>query len=175
MNPSSVRHRVVLEDAEPPAVTLPICDREEEAPGITGPRDDGGSLNCTQRLQPENVVNMNGQGGFLKIGTWNVRSLYQAGKLDNCTQEMSRLNIDILGVAETRWTDSGVIDRDDHSIYFSGGNSHQHGVGIIVKKRLNSAVLGYIAKSNHVITLKLEGKPFNIVIMRVYALDHRSQ
>ena len=177
MNSSSARHSVVLEDAETPAVTLPICDREEEAPGISESRDDGISLNCSQRLQPEIVVNMNGQGSLLKVGTWNVRSLYQAGKLVNCTQEMSRLNIDILGVAETRWTDSGVIDGEDHTIYFSGGRKHQHGVGVIVKKHLNTSVLGYIAKSERVIMLKLEGKPFNVVIIQVYAptADHNNE
>ena len=120
------------------AVDLNKSDREEELPSRSSvTRYDDENSNSQERLQSENMINMNGRGQPLKIATWNVRTLYQAGKLDNCLQEMSRLNIDILGVAETRWTDAGAVDKEKYVMYFSGGNKHVNGVGIIIRKNLS--------------------------------------
>ena len=52
----------------------------------------------------------------LVIATWNVRTLYQARKLDNAIQEMKMMKIDILGIAETRWTESGKIRKESYNI-----------------------------------------------------------
>ena len=66
------------------------------------------------------------------IGTWNVRSMNQ-GKLEVVQQEMTRANIDILGISELKWTGMGELNSDDHYIYYCGqaslrrnGSSH-HG------------------------------------------------
>ena len=59
----------------------------------------------------------------LKIGTWNVRSLYQKGKLENVKLKMGRLKVQILGISETRWTKSGSFRTDDYAMYYSGGTS----------------------------------------------------
>ena len=70
------------------------------------------------------------------IGTWNVRSLYQ-GKLDVGKQEMARVNIDILGISELKWTGMGEFNSDDHYIYYCGQESlRRNGVAIIVNKRV---------------------------------------
>ena len=70
------------------------------------------------------------------IGTWNVRSMNQ-GKLDVVTQEMARVNIDILGINELRWTEMGELSSDDHYIYYCGQESlRRNGVAIIVNKRV---------------------------------------
>ena len=55
------------------------------------------------------------------IGTWNVRSMNQ-GKLEVVKQEMARVNVDILGISELKWTGSGDFHQDDHYIYYSGKN-----------------------------------------------------
>ena len=69
------------------------------------------------------------------IGTWNVRPMNQ-GKLEVVKQEMTRVNIDILGVSELRWTGMGEFNSDDHNIYFCGQESlRRNGVDIIVNKR----------------------------------------
>ena len=112
---------------------------------------------------------MNGCGKLLRIATWNVRTLYQAGKLDNCLLEMKRLNVDILGIAECRWAESGEINKHEYKMYFSGKDKHSNGVAIILKKRWAKAVQGFIPKSDRVMLLKLEGKPFDVVIIQVYA------
>ena len=69
------------------------------------------------------------------IGTWNVRSMNQ-GKLEVGKQEMTRVNIDILGISELRWTEMGEFNSDDHYIYYCGQKSlRRNGVALIVKKR----------------------------------------
>ena len=68
------------------------------------------------------------------IGTWNVRSMNQ-GKLEVIKQEMTRANIDILGISELKWTGMGEFNSDDHFIYYCGQESlRRNGVAIIVNK-----------------------------------------
>ena len=70
------------------------------------------------------------------IGTWNVRSMKQ-GKLEVVNQEMARVNIDILGVSELKWTGMGKFNSDDHCIYYCGQESlKRNGVAITVNKRI---------------------------------------
>ena len=70
------------------------------------------------------------------IGTWNVRSMNQ-GKLEVVKQEMGRVNIDILGISELKWTGIGEFNSDDHYIYYCGQESlRRNGVAIMVKKRV---------------------------------------
>ena len=76
------------------------------------------------------------------IGTWNVRSVDQ-GKLEVIKQEMARVNIDILGISELKWTGMGEFNSDDHCIYYCGQESlRRNGVAIMVNKRVQNAVLG---------------------------------
>ena len=68
------------------------------------------------------------------IGTWNVRSTNQ-GKLEVVKWEMARVNVDILGISELKWTGMGEFNSDDHYIYYSGQESiRRNGVAIIVSK-----------------------------------------
>ena len=70
------------------------------------------------------------------IGTWNVRSMNQ-GKLEVVKQEMARVNIDILGISELKWTGIGEFNSDDHYIYYCGQESlRRNGVAIMVNKRV---------------------------------------
>ena len=70
------------------------------------------------------------------IGTWNVRSMNQ-GKLEVVTQEMARVNIDILGINELKWTRIGELHSDDYYIYYCGQESfRKNGLALIVKKRV---------------------------------------
>ena len=58
------------------------------------------------------------------IGTWNVRSMNQ-GKLQVVKQEMARVNVDILGIRELKWTGMGEFDSGDHYIYYCGAGIPQ--------------------------------------------------
>ena len=76
------------------------------------------------------------------IGTWNVSSMNQ-GKLEVVQQEMARVNINILGINELKWTAMGEFNSDDHYIYYCEQESlRRNGVAIIVNKRVRNAVLG---------------------------------
>ena len=103
------------------------------------------------------------------IGTWNVRSMNQ-GKLEVVKQEMARVNIDILGISELRWTGMGEFNSDDHYIYHCGQESlRRNGVAIIVIKRVWNAVLGCNLKNDRTISVHLQGKQFSITVIQVYA------
>ena len=83
---------------------------------------------------------------------------------------MTRVNINILGLSELRWTGMGEFNSDDHCIYYCGQESlRRNGVAIIVNKRVQNAVLGCNVKSDRMISVRFQGKPFNITVTQVYA------
>ena len=92
------------------------------------------------------------------------------GKLEVVKQEMVRVNIDILGISELKWTGMGELNSDEHYIYYCGQESlRRNGVAIIVNKRVQTAVLGYNLKNDRMIPVCFQGKPFNITVIQVYA------
>ena len=92
------------------------------------------------------------------------------GKLEVVKQEMARVNIDILGISELKWTGMGEFNSDDHYIYYCGQESlRRNGVAIMVNKRVQNAVLGCNLKNNRMISVRFQGKTFNIKIIQVYA------
>ena len=91
-------------------------------------------------------------------------------------QEMARVNIDILGISKLKWTVMGEFNSDDHYIYYSEGESlRRNGVAIIVNKRVRNAVLGCNLKNNRMISVCFQGKPFNIMVIQVYALTSNAE
>ena len=70
------------------------------------------------------------------VGTWNIRSMNQ-GKLEVVKQEMARVNINILGMSEPKWTGMGALNSDDHYICYCGQEScRRNGVAIMINKRV---------------------------------------
>ena len=89
---------------------------------------------------------------------------------------MASVNIDILGISELKWTGMGEFNSDDHYIYYRGQESlRRNGVAIIVNKRVQNAVLGYNLKHNRMISVQFQGKPFNITVIQVYALNSNAE
>ena len=98
------------------------------------------------------------------------------GKLKVVKQEMARMNIDILGISKLRWTGMGEFNSDDHCIYYCGQESlRRNGVAIIVNKRVQNEVLGCNLKNDRMISVHFQGKPFNITIIQVYALNSNAE
>ena len=92
------------------------------------------------------------------------------GKLEMGKQEMARVNIDILGISELKCTGMGEWNSDDHYIYYCGQESlRRSGVALIVNKRVQDAVLGCSLKNDRMISVRFQGKPFNIRVIQVYA------
>ena len=86
-------------------------------------------------------------------GIWNIKSRHQ-GKLDMVKYEMARLNIDILGISELKWTGMGEFNSDDHCIYYCGQESlRRNGVALIVNKRVWNAVPGCNLKNERMISV----------------------
>ena len=109
------------------------------------------------------------------IETWNVKSLNQ-GKLAVVKQEMARVNTDILGISELKWTGMGKFNSDEHYIYYCGQDSlRRKGVAIIVNKRVRNALLGCNLKNDRMISVRFQGKPFNITVIQVYALTSNTE
>ena len=104
------------------------------------------------------------------IGTWNGRSMNQ-GKLEVVKQDMARINTDILGISELKWTRMGEFNSNEHCIYYCGqGSFRGNGVTLIVNKRVQNAVLGCNLKNDRMISVHFQGKSFNITVIQVYAL-----
>ena len=96
------------------------------------------------------------------IGTWNVRSMNQ-GKLEVVRQQRARVNIEILGISELKWTRMGEFNLDDHYIYYCGQESlRRNGVAIMVNKRIGNAVPGCPLKNDRMSSVPFKGKPLNI-------------
>ena len=92
------------------------------------------------------------------------------GKLEVVKQEMTRMNIDILGISELKWTGMGEFNSDDRYIYYCGQESiRRNGVAIMVNKRVRTAVLGCNPKNDRMISVHFQGKPFNIMVIQAYA------
>ena len=97
------------------------------------------------------------------------------GKLEVVKQEMTIVNIDILGISELKWAGMGEFNSDDHYIYYCGQEFfRRNGIAIMVNKRVRNAVLGYNLKNERMISVCFQGKPFNITVIQVYALTNNA-
>ena len=98
------------------------------------------------------------------------------GKLEMVNQEMERVNVDILRISELKWTGMAEFNWDDHYIYYCKQESlRRNGVAIMVNKRVWNAVLGCNLKNNRMISVRFQGKPFNITVIQVYALTSNAE
>ena len=83
---------------------------------------------------------------------------------------MARVNVNILGITELKWTGMGEFNSDDHYIYYCRQDSlRRNGVAIMVNKRFQNAVLGCNLKNDRMISVCFQGKPFNMRVIQVYA------
>ena len=96
------------------------------------------------------------------------------GKLEVVKQETKRMNINILGISELKWTGMGEFHSDVHYIYYCGQQSlRRNGVAFIVNKRVQNAVL--VCKNDRMISVRFQGKPFNITVIQVHALSSNAE
>ena len=89
---------------------------------------------------------------------------------------MARVNVDILGISELKWTGMGEFNSDDHYIYYCRQESlRRNGVAIMVNKRVRNVVLGCNLKNDRMISVHFQGKPFNITVIQVYAPTSKAE
>ena len=90
------------------------------------------------------------------------------GKLD-VVKQMARVNVNIVGISELKWTGMGEFNSDDYYIYYCGQESlKRNGVALIVSKS-KMQYLGAVIKMTEMISVRFQGKPFNITVIQVYA------
>ena len=98
------------------------------------------------------------------------------GKLEVVKKEMARVNVNILGISELRWTGMDEFNSNDHYIYYCGQESlRRNGVAITANKRVQNAVLGCNLKNDRMISVCFQDKPFNIIVIQVYALTSNTE
>ena len=98
------------------------------------------------------------------------------GKLEVVKHEMARVNVNILGISELKWTGMGEFNSDDHYIYYCRQESRRrNGVAIMVNKRVQNAVLGCNLKNDRMISIRFQGKPFNITVIQAYAPNSNTE
>ena len=106
-----------------------------------------------------------------RIATWNVKTLYEPGKIYNAIKEMERLSVDIIGISEMRWTNTGHCQIKNHKVFYSGNTNEEHinGVGIIVNSKIAKSITNFIPVSERIIYVQLDSGPIKTNIIQVYA------
>ena len=123
------------------------------------------------RLMPEErglekeVYTRNGS----KVGNWNVRTMNKLGKLHLLLEEIYHINLDILGISETRWRGECLFQLGEHTIIQNGSDTGQSGVAFIFSKSVTVSIISYNMVSEHIICVKLSTKPTQTNIIQVYA------
>ena len=107
----------------------------------------------------------------LSLATWNLRSLFARGALQNTLADMNKYNIQIAAVQETRWLDSGIHTMPNHSFYFSGpsSNSHQFGTGFIVNNGVDHLIINFVPISKYMCTLRIKLKNQTLSLVNIHA------
>ena len=107
----------------------------------------------------------------LNIGTWNVRKMYEAGKTAQIAAEMRRFNVTVLGLCETRWTQSGQLQLTTGELIYSGHEEedapHLEGVALLLRKEAQKALIGWEARGSRIITACFKTKNKKIKKMNI--------
>ena len=155
---------------------LPRCVGAQYATGEEWKNNSRKNEEMEPKQKQHSVVDVTGDRSKFQcckeqycIETWNVRSMNQ-GKLEVVRQQMARVNIHILGISQLKWIGMGEFNSDDHHFYYCGQESlKRNGLAIIVSRRARNAVLGCNLKNDRMISVHFQGKPFNIMVIQVYA------
>ena len=138
-------------------------------------QNDGKLPNPQGGVSPERSSSKNAAHRLkgIKIGTWNVRTMYDTGKLHLLAKEMTRLNCNICGLAETRWSGNGHFTTlgGTHTMSITPGSREggNKGVAFIIDKETAKSISGYNPIKERIISIRINCKPFPVTIIQVYA------
>ena len=104
----------------------------------------------------------------LTVGTWNVQTLWAAGKLELLRNETKRFRYDIIGISEVRWTGKGETPNGD-LIWSGEESSHMRGMGFLLSPQAKKALIGYKPISSRIISARFDAAPFKISVIHVFA------
>ncbi|XP_050514333.1 craniofacial development protein 2-like [Diabrotica virgifera virgifera] len=155
-----------------------ITDHGSRKPrsGREGCAPDCGAFPVVTTRNPYNLkstTTLKMSSSTIRLGTWNVKSLYAAGKLSNLVQEVKRLKIDIMGISELRWPGAGTCEQNEGTLYYSGSVEddvhHRNGVGIFITSKFKKYVKNFVPVNDRLAILQLNSKPFNVNVIQIYA------
>ena len=142
---------------------------EEEVTATARYAHDNGTPKSTQerissdgKTSNQSAVNLCKKNNVLRLGTWNVRSMNQLGKIELLLEELKRINLNIVGLCETRWRGEGSFNPDDNTtVVFCGKESgkHESGVAIILTDEARKALDSYTPVSDRIVVARLNAKP----------------
>ena len=124
-----------------------------------------------QEVQPQ-ISMLSARTTTTKIPTWNVRTLYQTGKLAQVIKEFENYNLYILGVTEMRWAGSGKIKKKDTTILYYGPEElHQKGIGIILNEETEKALIGWKPVNDCIITARFQSRHTETTVVVIQSPD----
>ena len=132
----------------------------------------GRSVEVTQVVIKRNPPK---KSGMIKIGSWNVRTFNEEGRLENALREMKRNSITVLGICETHWEGPMDFKSGEYRIIGSGGDMKRHGVAIIVDEKTCGDILHVECISERVMMMKIKAKPVDMMIIQVYMPTSRAK
>ncbi|CAF4040500.1 unnamed protein product, partial [Rotaria magnacalcarata] len=104
----------------------------------------------------------------LTLGTWNVQTLWSAGKLELLRNEMKHFRYGIISISEVRWIGKGETPNGDF-IWSGEESSHMRDVGFLLSTQAKKALIGYNPTSSRIISARFDAAPFKISVIHVYA------
>lgn len=120
-----------------------------------------------QYLMQSDIFNAN---TITRIGTWNIRTLYQYGKLAQLLREVDNYRLDILGIREMRWTGSNKMTSEGKTIIYSGHNDqHVSGVGLVLNEHAAKALIRWKPVNDRIITTRFQSWHAKAMVIQVYA------
>ena len=132
----------------------------EGAKNLTARRHHGCPNNVPTKVR-ENLQKM-------RIGTWNVRSMLEKGKLENIKREMDRMRVSILGLSEVRWKGRGDFVSDGYRVIYSCGEESQRGVAVIMHKDVAGKVSKVMQQNDRLLLVKIKAEPVDMIIIQTY-------
>ena len=109
---------------------------------------------------------------IIRVGAWNVRTMYESGKTAQVIKEMDRYKVNILGISEMRWTDSGIVTLGSgQTVVYSGRSDgqHQEGVGLIIDKQTRKSLLSWEPIDARIIRARFYSTYAKITVIQCYA------
>lgn len=155
--------------------TTTMTNQPSTGPWVDLSRVTSGSMNdSNESLNGEVRVARNsllGPKARIRIGAWNVRTMYETSKSAQVLREMSKYDLDILGISECRWTGSGRQRTTDGSVILYSGNdtTHTNGVALIIAKKYVNTLLEWEPISDRLLRARFDSKHCKLTIIQCYA------
>ncbi|XP_018357099.1 PREDICTED: uncharacterized protein LOC108757184 [Trachymyrmex septentrionalis] len=108
-------------------------------------------------------------GRDIKVGTWNVRSLYRPGAFQSMVGEVERYGVEVVALQETRWAGEGSLNAGSYTLHYGGSEIHSLGIGFMINRKILSAVKDIKFINERLGLLVVQGRWYKIAIINVHA------